>query len=201
MGFPQISLKFRNSKEIMFWGARERIWAPQPLEKQRNYLCFCMPALYDGFLVNSIKIPGNHENPWKSRNVIKFIEFHEIHWFRGFRNPSRNLCIPCSKSWSERLRPPKTCDFIKINDFPKIHQNFNIFRRFPGNSAKTGQNSFWRILVVPWPPHAENLDIPIGILRFLSLPGGPETLPNTKNEEIHPEHEKSAKIMTFHEIS
>jgi len=42
------------------------------------------------------------------------------------------------------------------------------------------RNSFWRILVVPWPPYAGNLVIPIGIMRFLSLPGGPEKLPNMK---------------------
>ena len=48
-----------NSRIIMFWGARERIGALQPLKKHRNYLSFCMPALYDGFLVNSMKFIEN----------------------------------------------------------------------------------------------------------------------------------------------
>ena len=44
-----------NFKKIMFWGARERIGALQPLKKYRNYLSFCMPALYGGFLVDPMK--------------------------------------------------------------------------------------------------------------------------------------------------
>ena len=83
-----------NSREILFWGARERIGALQPLKKHRNYLSFCMPALYGGFLVNSMKFTGNQEIPWKWRNFMKFMKFHEIHWFPGFRDPSRNLDIP-----------------------------------------------------------------------------------------------------------
>ena len=60
----------------------------------------------------------------------------------------------------------------------------------------------------PWPPHADNLVIPIGILRFSSSPGGLETLQNTKNGKISPEiwkfrknHEISGNFMKFHEIS
>ena len=66
------------------------------------------------------------------------------------------------------------------------------------NDAKI---TFWRILVVPWPPHAENLDIPIGILRFLSLPGRPETLQNAKKEKKREKHGISAQIMKSHKIS
>ena len=62
--------------------------------------------------------------------------------------------------------------------------------------------------MVPWPPHAGNLVIPIGILMFLSSPGGLETLQNTKNGEISLEiwkvrrnHGISANSMKFHEIS
>ena len=68
--------------------------------------------------------------------------------------------------------------------------------------------TFWRILVVPWPPHAENLVIPIGILMFLSIPGGLQTLQKRKNSKISPElekfrknHEISENFMKFHEIS
>ena len=114
-GFHEISWSFTKfhqvswiSRKIMFWDARERIWALQPLEKHRNYLSFCMPALYGGFLVNSMKSIENQEVQWKCGNFMKIMKFHEIHWFSGFRDPSRNLCIPCSKSRSERLGPPKT---------------------------------------------------------------------------------------------
>ena len=44
-----------NFKKIMFWGARERLGALQPLKNHRNYLSFCMLALYGGFLVNFMK--------------------------------------------------------------------------------------------------------------------------------------------------
>ena len=43
---------------------------------------------------------------------------------------------------------------------------------------------FLRILTGPWPARAGNPNIPIGILRFLSLPGSHGLLPNTKNLEI-----------------
>ena len=36
----------------------------------------------------------------------------------------------------------------------------------------------------PWPPHAENLDIPIGILRFRSLPGPLRSLQNREIPKI-----------------
>ena len=79
------------------------------------------------------------------------------------------------------------------------------FMKFHQNHAKI---TFWRILVGPWPPHAENLVIPIGILRFSSSPGGLETLQNTKNGKISPEiwkmrknHEISPNFVKFHEIS
>ena len=52
--------------------------------------------------------------------------------------------------------------------------------------------------MVPWPPHAENLVIPIGILRFLSSPGGLETLQNTGNGKIP---SKMRKFRKNHEIS
>ena len=114
----------------MFWGPRERIGALQPLKKHRNYLSFCMPALYGGFLVNSMKFIENQEIQWNCRNFMKIMKFHEIHWFSGFRDPSRNLCIPCSKSRSERLGPPKTYKtaktiiLIKITKFPTFCAKF-----------------------------------------------------------------------------
>ena len=83
---------------------------------------------------------------------------------------------------------------------PKNHENFIIFLKFTKispfsaeflkkleNDAKI---SFWRIPVVSWPPHAENLVIPLGILGFLSSPGGLETLQNPKNGKISPKNMK-----------
>ena len=96
------------SRKIMFWDARERIWALQPLKKHRNYLPFCTSALYGRFLVNSRKFIEKQEIQWKCKNSMKIIKNHEIQWFSGSRDPPRNLCFPCSKSRSERLGPPKT---------------------------------------------------------------------------------------------
>ena len=78
------------------------------------------------------------------------------------------------------LDPPKHQKHAKIKKFFKITK----FSPFSAKLLKKLQNdakiSFWRILVVPWPPHAENLNIPIGLLRFLTLPGRPETLQKAK---------------------
>ena len=75
-------------------------------------------------------------------------------------------------------KPKKTTETIIFLKFTKISPFPAEFLENLQNDAKI---TFWRILVVPWPPHAGNLVIPIGILRFLGLPGGPETLRNTKN--------------------
>ena len=45
------------------------------------------------------------------------------------------------------------------------------------------QNDISMILGGPWPSRAGNLDIPIGILRFLSLPGPLRSLQNTENHK------------------
>ena len=46
------------------------------------------------------------------------------------------------------------------------------------------QNQILVILRGPWPARAGNLDIPIGILRFLSLPGPLRSLQNRENHKI-----------------
>ena len=46
------------------------------------------------------------------------------------------------------------------------------------------QNEIFMILGGPWPARAGNLDIPIGILRFLSLPGPLRSLQNRENHKI-----------------
>ena len=46
------------------------------------------------------------------------------------------------------------------------------------------QNWFLKILRGPWPARAGNLNIPIGILRFLSLPGPHGSLQNRKKLKI-----------------
>ena len=46
------------------------------------------------------------------------------------------------------------------------------------------QNKIFMILGGPWPARAGNLDIPIGILRFLSLPGPLRSLQNRVNHKI-----------------
>ena len=73
-----------------------------------NTCLFCVPGPYVWFLVNSMNFIENAGIQWKWRNFMKTMKFHEIHWFPGFRDPSRNLCIPCSKSRSERIGTLKT---------------------------------------------------------------------------------------------
>ena len=46
------------------------------------------------------------------------------------------------------------------------------------------QNWILMILGGPWPARAGNLDIPIGILRFLGLPGPHGSLQNKENHKI-----------------
>ena len=80
-------------------------------------------------------------------------------------------------------KPKNTMKTIIFLKFTKMSPFSAAFLENLQNNAKT---TFWRILVVPWPPHAENLVIPIGILRFLSSPGGLQTLQNPQNCEIAP---------------
>ena len=82
------------------------------------------------------------------------------------------------------LDPQKHKNTAKINNFLEITKFSQFSAKLLGNLQNDAKFSFWRILVVPWPPHAENLVIPIGILRFLSSPGGRGTLPNTQKSEF-----------------
>ena len=54
------------------------------------------------------------------------------------------------------------------------------------------QNQILEVLRGPWPARAGNLDIPIGILRFLSLPGPLRSLQNGEN------HKKPIDFTFFH---
>ena len=94
------------------------------------------------------------------------------------------------------LDPQKHKKHAKIDNFSKITQ-FSLFSaKLLENLQNDAKSSFWRILVVPWPPHAENLNIPIGLLRFLTLPGRPEMLQKAKkNVKIM---KLPQKIMKFH---
>ena len=139
---------------------------------------------------------------------MKIMKIHEFHKFCWFCDPPRNpmnslLKIKVWAAWTSKIL--KT---IKINIFAKFTKN----QYFPNNSWKIckmmQKNTFWRILVVPWPPHAENLNIPIGILMFSTIPGGLQTLQKRKIIKISPKlrkfrknHENSANFMKFHEIS
>ena len=93
------------------------------------------------------------------------------------------------------LDPQKPKNTIKTNKFLNFTEISPFSAEFLENLQNDAKITFWRILVVPWPPHAENLVIPIGILRFLSSPGGLQTLQNPKNGESSPKYENSAKIM------
>ena len=84
------------------------------------------------------------------------------------------------------LDPQKPKNTIKIIIFLKFTKISRFSAEFLENLQNDAKITFWRNLVVPWPPHAENLVIPIGLLRFLSSPGGLQTLQNPKNCEISP---------------
>ena len=122
-----------------------------------------------------MKMIGFHENHGISWNSLIF-------WIpRPFTKPFVFLAQNQGLSGLDPPKPKntiKTMIFIKITNIPQFSAEFLKILQ------KHAKNSFWRILVVPWRPHAENLVIPIGILMFLSLPGGPETLQNTKKEKI-----------------
>ena len=98
------------------------------------------------------------------------------------------------------LDPQKPKNTTKIIIFLKLTKISRFSAEFLENLQNDAKITFWRILVVPWPPHAENLVIPIGILRFLSSPGGLETLQNINNGENSAEYENSAQIMKFLKI-
>ena len=99
------------------------------------------------------------------------------------------------------LDPRKPEKKPKTDIFPKFTKISPFSAEFLENLENNAKITFWRILVVPWPPHAENIDIPIGILRFLSSPGGLETLQNTRNGGISPKYEDSAQVVKFLETS
>ena len=123
---------------------------------------------------------------------MKFIEFLDsatLHETFVFLAQNQGL------SGLDLQKPKNTINIIIFLKFTKISRFSAEFLENLQNDAKI---TFWRILVVPWPPHAENLVIPIGILRFLSLPGAPETLQNTKMEKLSPKHHNFAKIIQFH---
>ena len=84
------------------------------------------------------------------------------------------------------LDPQKPKNTIKIIIFLKFTKISPFSAEFLENLQNDAKITFWRILVVPWPPHAGNLVIPIGLLRFLCSPGGLQTLQKPKNGEISP---------------
>ena len=96
------------------------------------------------------------------------------------------------------LEPQKPKNTIKIINSLKFTKISRFSAEFLENLQNDAKITFWRILVVPWPPHAENLVIPIGLLRFLSSPGGLQTLQNPQNGEISP---KMCNFRKNHEIS
>ena len=144
-----------------------------------------------------MEIHGNQWVSWESWNSTKFIDFLDsatLHETFVFLAQNQGL------SGLDPQKPKNTTKTIISLEFTKISPFPAGFLENPQNDAKI---TFWRILVVPWPPHAENLDklIPIGILRFLSSPGGLETLQNTKTMEFPQKWENSAKIMKYLKIS
>ena len=130
----------------MFWGARERIWALQPLKKHRNYLSFCMPALYGGFLVNSMKFieikkfNENVEISWNSWNFMKFIDFldsatlHETFVFLAQNQGLSGLDPQKPKNTTKTIIFLK---FTKISPFPQ--NSWKICKMMP----KSLFGGFW----------------------------------------------------------
>ena len=114
-----------------------------------------------------------YEIHWKSRNSMKMLKFygkHEVSWNsliswipRPFTKPLYSLLkIKVWAAWT-----PQNIKNIQNSINSSKSQNFHYF---PQKSLENLQNdakiSFWRILVVPCPPHPETLNIPIGLSRF-----------------------------------
>ena len=101
--------------------------------------------------------------------------------FRPAALPRKNAMIPMLFQWLQgSYSSPGT---------PKTEFSKKCIRtKTMGNSMIPHviriQNDIFMILGGPWPARAGNLDIPIGILRFLSLPGPQWSLQNRGNHKI-----------------
>ena len=141
----------------------------------------------------------------KNEKYMKIMTFHEYSWKSMIFWIPRPSTKPLYSLLKIKVWAAWTPQNIKNMQKSQISLKSPKFHHFPQNYWKPckmmQKNSFWRILAVPWPPHAENLNIPMGLLRFLTLPGRPETLQKAKKWQKSKNHQNSSLIIKFHEIS
>ena len=159
------------------------------------------------FFLRNIKVSWRVADGWKHKiswislknmkfstiawNFIKSYNFLAFHQFSALRRwHAKRTVIPMVFQWLQRAHSsPGT----PKSDFS---WKYWILTKMMGNLMKFGeiwpQNWVLRILRGPWPARAGNLNIPIGILRFLSLPGPHGSLQNRKKLQI------PAQIALFH---
>ena len=116
----------------MFWGARERLGALQPLKKHWNSLSFCMPALYGGFLVNSMKFIENQEFNGNVKNHGNHVIWRNslIFWIpRPFTKPYDFRAQNQGLRGLDLRKPKKPQKLLFSMNSPKFHH-------FPQNSWK-----------------------------------------------------------------
>ena len=126
-----------------------------------------------------------------SWNFINFIECLQFHQFSGLRRwHAKRTVIPMLFQWLQRAHSSPGTPKSDFSWKYWFQTNFlGIFMKLGGIWP---QNWVLRILRGPWPARAGNLNIPIGILRFLSLPGWHGLLQNRKKTQI------PAQIALFH---
>ena len=63
------------------------------------------------------------------------------------------------------------------------------------------ENQFLSDLEGSWRPHAENVDIPIGILMVLRCPGPPRSRQNAEMPKNHQKHEITLNFIKYQKLS
>ena len=150
MQFHEISWQFMNLHEIqenlMFWGARERIRALQPLKKHRNYLCFLMPAPCNGFLVNSVKFIQIQEISWHWEISLNSWNFMKIPDLLDPATLHKTFIFLAQNQGLGGSDPPKPENSWKSINITKL-QEFHYFLQISWNFIKMIQKShfggFW----------------------------------------------------------
>ena len=133
------------------------------------------------------------EFSWNFINFMKFHEFHQV-WAPRRWHAERTV-IPMVFQWLQRAHSspgtPKSDFSLKYWFRTKF---LGIFMKF---GEVWPQNWTLRILKGPWPARAGNLNIPIGILRFLSLPGSHGFSKTAKTSKLPPKSHFSTPKLVF----
>ena len=184
--------------KFWFWEVRGRKWAPGSLKclwitavftRQRKG---AIPLQVYEILVNSMMSVNSMGNPWIPRN---YKEFQKISVLHKSVTLHETFVFPRPNWWSSPMGLPKPGNYqnsMKFQRISRISWNYVEFWWFQQNSWG---NQFLGDLEGSWRPHAENVDIPIGILMVLRCPGPPRS---HKNSGIPKKYQKSWNLVEFH---